>query len=311
MVDSAVRILFDSQAPTVPSYKLVQNQLKLNSRSENQSSKASPALSLSEGTASKDVNFEKSPGDRSLKEEQANRTVFVGNIPACCSKKDVKRLFKGRASIESIRLRSIKVSSGDMPSKLAKRNHHLLEGSTFNAYVVLASPTEVEGCCSLNGTFFHGRHLRFDRVGKNGPRQNNKRSVFIGNLPFSADEEKLRCVFSICGEIESVRIVRDAKSGIGKGFGFVTFKDKSSVMFAVKQNKQVELDGRKLRVSRSKDYSVLQMEKQVRRSGIKSNKSGLDHKSKLLSANSIMGKRRPDGTKNRYYRIQSRTATVT
>ena len=39
-----------------------------------------------------------------------------------------------------------------------------------------------------------------------------------------AEEENIRQAFADCGTIESVRIVRDNKTGIGKGFGFVLFK---------------------------------------------------------------------------------------
>ena len=38
------------------------------------------------------------------------------------------------------------------------------------------------------------------------------------------EEEKIWQIFADCGTIESVRIVRDNKTGIGKGFGFVLFK---------------------------------------------------------------------------------------
>lgn len=38
------------------------------------------------------------------------------------------------------------------------------------------------------------------------------------------EEENIWQAFAECGTIESVRIVRDSKTGIGKGFGFVLFK---------------------------------------------------------------------------------------
>jgi nucleolar protein 12 len=38
------------------------------------------------------------------------------------------------------------------------------------------------------------------------------------------EEEPVRKHFSDCGEIDNVRIIRDKKSCLGKGFGFVTFK---------------------------------------------------------------------------------------
>lgn len=94
----------------------------------------------------------------------------------------------------------------------------------------------------------------------------------MGNLPFTADEEKLRSCFGDCGDVESVRIIRDAKTGIGKGFGFVTFSDKSGVMFAVKQNRKIELGGRKLRVFKSKDEQTLKLQKQTKFSGLRTDK---------------------------------------
>ena len=52
-----------------------------------------------------------------------------------------------------------------------------------------------------------------------------------------------------CGTIFSVRIVRDAATGIGKGFGYVNFASEDSVEIALTLNGS-ELDGRKIRVSR-------------------------------------------------------------
>ena len=31
-------------------------------------------------------------------------------------------------------------------------------------------------------------------------------------------------MFNECGEIEAVRIIRDSKTGLGKGFGFILFE---------------------------------------------------------------------------------------
>lgn len=61
------------------------------------------------------------------------------------------------------------------------------------------------------------------------------------------------CLFCrSCGEVDGVRIVRDNRTGIGKGFAYVTFTESSSVLFACKQNHRLEVSGRKLRVFRCK-----------------------------------------------------------
>lgn len=42
--------------------------------------------------------------------------------------------------------------------------------------------------------------------------------------PVDTEEEPLRQAFVECGDVEDVRIVRDSKTGAGKGFGFILFK---------------------------------------------------------------------------------------
>ncbi len=237
--------------------------------------------------------------NKEAEDTRVNRTLFVGNIPASCSKKHIKQLLKGYGSVESIRLRSVKVIPGDVPASFAKRRHkHLIEGSTFNAYVVFSSNLEAESCLSLDGTTLQGRHLKVDMVGKRDTKKyDHHKSIFIGNLSFSADEEKLRAAFSICGDINSVRIVRDSRSGVGKGFGYVTFMESMGVMFALQQNKKIKLDGRTLRVSKSKD---MQMDKQAKFSGITYSSYKLG--GNPLPSKRVVGKKRPDGTKNRHFR---------
>jgi RNA recognition motif-containing protein len=46
----------------------------------------------------------------------------------------------------------------------------------------------------------------------------------VGNLPFDVQDEAIYTHFARCGKIEFVRIVRDKKTNIGKGFGYVQFK---------------------------------------------------------------------------------------
>jgi nucleolar protein 12 len=52
----------------------------------------------------------------------------------------------------------------------------------------------------------------------------HKRCVFVGSLAFDVQDETVYQHFATCGEIEFVRIVRDKKTNIGKGFGYVQFK---------------------------------------------------------------------------------------
>jgi len=252
---------------------------------------------------------------------RSERTVFIGNIPNSCNRKDVKNLLKSYGTIDSIRLRSIKVTEGERPARVARRTQkQIVENSTFNAYVVFSSSIEAESCLDLNGTLLQGRHIRVDWVEKKSinPTE-NQHSVFVGNLPFDADEEKMRDVFSSCGDIESIRLVRDSKSGIGKGFGFILFADRSGVLFACRQTKKLEMNGRLLRVTRCRSQQQQQkvhtkVKKKVGKRLLQKTKSSkivlnssVGTVTKLV-ATKFTGKRKPDGTKNRLYRLPSKSS---
>lgn len=51
------------------------------------------------------------------------------------------------------------------------------------------------------------------------------KSIFVGNLPWSATDEELKSKFSEFGNVISARIVTDKFTGKSRGFGFVDMED--------------------------------------------------------------------------------------
>ena len=45
--------------------------------------------------------------------------------------------------------------------------------------------------------------------------------IYVGNLPFSADEAAVRTLFATHGTVESVALITDRDTGQPRGFGFV------------------------------------------------------------------------------------------
>lgn len=70
---------------------------------------------------------------------------------------------------------------------------------------------------AANNTVLNGNHLRVSRSDTTGAEHDPKCAIFVGNIPFALEDEALRAKFEKCGEIESVRIIRDAKTNAGKG----------------------------------------------------------------------------------------------
>jgi RNA recognition motif-containing protein len=51
------------------------------------------------------------------------------------------------------------------------------------------------------------------------------KSIFVGNLPWSATNEELEQKFAEFGNVTSARIVTDKMTGKSRGFGFVDMDD--------------------------------------------------------------------------------------
>ncbi|XP_013883904.1 RNA-binding protein 34 [Austrofundulus limnaeus] len=179
------------------------------------------------------------------------RTIFVGNLPVSYTEKTLRSLFKNEGPIESIRFRSVVREDPSMSRKLAaiKRKIHPQKQS-INAYVLFKNEDAVTKALESNGLEVEKDfHIRVDRVTESSSHD-NKRSVFVGNLPFEIKESVFRQHFEECGTVEAVRLVRDKNSGLGKGFGYVLFESADSVQLALELDGS-KLQGRSIRVKRS------------------------------------------------------------
>jgi nucleolar protein 12 len=195
---------------------------------------------------------------------KANRTVFLGNVSstAMTSKTAKKTLLKHLASfistlpahtpphsVESIRFRSTAYSK-KIPKKAAFAKKELMDATTRSTHAYAVYSTKVaarEAARVLNGTVVLDRHLHVDEVA-HPAKAEARRCVFVGNLPFVDDESAIKAAeaaesgrkarkqepsdieeglwreFSKIGTVESVRVVRDPKTRVGKGFAYVQFK---------------------------------------------------------------------------------------
>ncbi|XP_026812492.1 cleavage stimulation factor subunit 2 tau variant [Rhopalosiphum maidis] len=74
------------------------------------------------------------------------------------------------------------------------------------------------------------------------------RSVFVGNIPYEATEEKLKDIFSEVGPVISFKLVYDRETGKPKGYGFCEYKDQETALSAMRNLNGYEIGGRTLRV---------------------------------------------------------------
>lgn len=169
----------------------------------------------------------------------AHLASFFAEIPEAVEGKPAHK-------VESIRFRSTAYAGTALPKKAAFAKKDLMAATTksTNAYAVYSSAFAArEAVKQLNGTTVLDRHLRVDGVA-HPAKTDHRRCVFVGNLGFVDDEsmldqggenerkrskipsdveEGLWRQFGKAGTVESVRVVRDEKTRVGKGFAYVQF----------------------------------------------------------------------------------------
>ena len=74
------------------------------------------------------------------------------------------------------------------------------------------------------------------------------KKLFVGNLPFAINQDQLKEIFAVYGEILSVNIVSDKFSGRSKGFGFVEFENDDDAAKAIEGLNNSEQMGRNIAV---------------------------------------------------------------
>ena len=80
--------------------------------------------------------------------------------------------------------------------------------------------------------------------------------LFVGNLPFSADENQLRSLFEQGGrEVTEVKLITDRDTGRPRGFGFVEMNNRDHADQAIQELNGHMLDGRELNVNEARERS--------------------------------------------------------
>ena len=75
--------------------------------------------------------------------------------------------------------------------------------------------------------------------------------LFVGNLPWSVDDDELRKLFAEHGELLSASVVTNRYNGRSRGFGFVEFESAEDAEAAITAMQGTEIDGRELNVDKA------------------------------------------------------------
>lgn len=75
--------------------------------------------------------------------------------------------------------------------------------------------------------------------------------IYVGNLSYGTDEQRLESVFAAFGPVKNCSIMRDRETGQSRGFGFVEMDDEAG-QTAINALNGTQVDGRTLTVNEAR-----------------------------------------------------------
>ncbi|MCC6137948.1 MAG: RNA-binding protein [Bdellovibrionaceae bacterium] len=78
------------------------------------------------------------------------------------------------------------------------------------------------------------------------------KKLYVGNLPYSANDQSLMDAFSECGSVQTAKVIMDRDSGRSKGFAFVEMSTEEEASKAISRFNGTDWDGRAMNVSEAK-----------------------------------------------------------
>ena len=77
-------------------------------------------------------------------------------------------------------------------------------------------------------------------------------NIYVGNLNYKVNGDRLKSVFSEFGEVESAVVITDKFTGKSKGFGFVTMSNDDDAQRAIAELNGKDVDGRQMVVNQAR-----------------------------------------------------------
>jgi len=91
-----------------------------------------------------------------------------------------------------------------------------------------------------------------EQNGVSGGAEGDGVKLYVGNLDYSTNDERLREVFGEFGSVTDVFLPMERGTNRPRGFGFVTLDSRAAAEQAISKMDQSQLDGRMIRVNESK-----------------------------------------------------------
>jgi RNA recognition motif-containing protein len=78
------------------------------------------------------------------------------------------------------------------------------------------------------------------------------RKLYVGNLPYTTNEQDLQDLFATAGTVDSINVMRDMATGRARGFAFVEMATDEEAQQAISLLNERDFGGRNLTVNEAR-----------------------------------------------------------
>nr|XP_043614957.1 28 kDa ribonucleoprotein, chloroplastic-like [Erigeron canadensis] len=185
-------------------------------------------------------------GEEEYTEPPEDAKIYVGNLPYDVDSEKLAHLFEEAGVVE-------------ISEVIYNRETDQSRGFGF---VTMSSVEEAEKAVEMFHSYeLGGRNLTVNKAAPRGSRPERAErtpsgpsyTMYVGNLSWDMDGDRLEQVFSEHGKVMSARIVYDRESGRSRGFGFVSMSSESEMNDAIENLDGQSVGGRAIRVNVAED----------------------------------------------------------
>ncbi|OAN19228.1 RNA-binding protein [Photobacterium jeanii] len=94
-------------------------------------------------------------------------------------------------------------------------------GALIMSFVPLSPSLAFALGAVLSGLAVHFMQTTTASISTDGESSSSSKTIYVGNLPYRANESDVKALFAEHGEVFAVRLMKDKRTGKRRGFGFV------------------------------------------------------------------------------------------
>lgn len=174
-------------------------------------------------------------------EPSEDAKLYVGNLPFDVDSEKLANMFDAAGVVE-------------IAEVIYNRETDRSRGFGF---VTMSTVEEADKAVEMFHSYeLNGRLLTVNKAAPRGSRPERPPRqfapsfrIYVGNLPWDVDNDRLEQLFSEHGKVLSARVVSDRETGRSRGFGFVTMASEIEMNDAIGALDGESLEGRPIRVN--------------------------------------------------------------